>query len=60
MTMMSIRDVSLNVEVVGHGCPLLLKHGARPALWWPQPGAHPRYPATSKVNIIPPSRCSAI
>lgn len=27
MTMISIRDVSLNVEVVGHGYPLLLMHG---------------------------------
>jgi pimeloyl-ACP methyl ester carboxylesterase len=27
MTTMSIRDVSLNVEVVGHGHPLLLMHG---------------------------------
>ena len=27
MTMMPIRDVSLNVEVVGHGDPLLLMHG---------------------------------
>lgn len=27
MTMMSIRDVSLNVEVVGDGYPLLLMHG---------------------------------
>jgi pimeloyl-ACP methyl ester carboxylesterase len=27
MTMMSIREVSLNVEVVGHGYPLLLMHG---------------------------------
>ena len=27
MTMMSIRDVSLNVEVMGHGHPLMLMHG---------------------------------
>ncbi|HEX6302376.1 MAG TPA: alpha/beta fold hydrolase, partial [Acidimicrobiia bacterium] len=27
MTMMSIREQSLNVEVVGHGYPLLLMHG---------------------------------
>ena len=27
MTTMSIRDVSLNVEVMGHGYPLLLMHG---------------------------------
>ena len=27
MTTMSIRDVSLNVEVAGHGYPLLVMHG---------------------------------
>ena len=34
MTTMSIRDVSLNVEVVGHGYPLVLMHGGPGADLW--------------------------
>jgi pimeloyl-ACP methyl ester carboxylesterase len=34
MTRMSIRDVSLFVEVVGHGYPLLLRHGGPGADHW--------------------------
>jgi proline iminopeptidase len=34
MTRMSIRDVSLFVEVVGHGYPLLLMHGGPGAEHW--------------------------
>jgi proline-specific peptidase len=34
MTTMSIRDVSLHVEIVGHGYPLLLMHGGPGADHW--------------------------